>query len=293
MIESEDESILVPGVNLRSVGTIRDARKWPKRDKRKDADKLDCINFNLLSPYTIQKMLNGTALLQKLAKTSGHTSDYFTYHSVKIKNPSLYKGIDLYQMGINKFLGNSLIKRLEEIPFKTDAEIQNRLKPDTQTGLGKWIDIAGLFAPEKAVNDLLDKIENNKIKSLEEIKDAFWDMHKNYYTYEWTWALEVLQKQLNKSIDQITAKDVAQMVNQWKDSVITLDNMLAADANKEFSDVSQTSFGLDGDENTKAQDFLQVRGDYETNSFVCEIKKHIKTKSNLASELLQRIKHLC
>ncbi|MCK4885886.1 MAG: DUF4954 family protein [Planctomycetes bacterium] len=95
MIESEDESILVPGVNLRSVGTIRDARKWPKRDKRKDADKLDCINFNLLSPYTIQKMLNGKALLQKLAKTSGHTSDYFTYHSVKIKNSSLYKGIDL------------------------------------------------------------------------------------------------------------------------------------------------------------------------------------------------------
>ena len=293
MIESEDESILVPAVNLRSVGTIRDARKWPKRDKRKDADKLDCINFNLLSPYTIQKMLNGSELLKKLAKTSGNTSEYFTYHSVKIKNSSLYKGINLYQMGINKFLGNSLIKRLEEIPFKTDAEIQNRLKPNSQTGLGKWIDIAGLFAPQQSVNDLLDKIENKKIKSLEEIKDAFWDMHKNYYTCEWTWAIDVLQKQLNKSIDKITAKDIAQIVNQWKDSVIALDNMLAADASKEFSDVSQTSFGLDGDENTKTQDFLQVRGDYETNSFVCEIKKHIEAKSALGNELLQRIKHLC
>jgi hypothetical protein len=29
LIESNDESILVPGVNLRSVGTIRDAQKWP------------------------------------------------------------------------------------------------------------------------------------------------------------------------------------------------------------------------------------------------------------------------
>jgi len=293
MIESEDQSVLVPGVNLRSVGTIRDARKWPKRDKRKDADKLDCLNFNLLSPYTIQKMLNGTALLEKLAKTSGHTSDYFTYHSVKIKNSSLYKGISFYKMGINKFLGNSIIKRLEDIPFKTDAEIQSRLKPDTPTGIGKWIDLAGLFAPEKTVNDLLDKIENNQIKSLEEIKDAFWDMHKNYYTYEWTWAIDILQKQLNKSIDQITAKDVAQIVNQWKASVITLDNMLASDASKEFSDVSHTSFGIDGDEKTKTDDFQQVRGDYETNSFVCEIKKHIEAKSNLSDELLQRIKHLC
>lgn len=293
LIESDDESILVPAVNLKSVGTIRDARKWPTRDKRKDGDKLDCVNFNLLSPYTIQKMLNGEKLLRMLAKTSGRTSTYFTYHSVKIQNPALYKGINLYQMGIKKFLGNSLIKRLEEIPFKTDAEIQKRLKPDTQIGLGKWIDVAGLFAPQESINNLLDKIENGKIKSLEEIKNAFWDIHKNYYTYEWTWAIDVLQKQLNKSIDQITAKDVAQVTTQWKDSVITLDNMLAADACKEFSDVSQTGFGIDGDETTQTQDFLQVRGDYETNSFVCEIKKHIEDKTNLGNELLQRIKHLC
>ena len=66
LIESKDESILAPGVNLRSVGTIRDAQKWPKRDGRKDHMKLDFINFNLLSPFTIQKMLNGRALLNKL-----------------------------------------------------------------------------------------------------------------------------------------------------------------------------------------------------------------------------------
>ena len=36
LIESNDESILVPGINLRSVGTIRDAQKWPVRDMRKD-----------------------------------------------------------------------------------------------------------------------------------------------------------------------------------------------------------------------------------------------------------------
>ena len=47
LIESNDESILVPGVNLRSVGTIRDAQKWPDRDRRKDLNKIDQINFNL------------------------------------------------------------------------------------------------------------------------------------------------------------------------------------------------------------------------------------------------------
>ena len=55
IIEKNDESILVPAINLRSIGTIRDSQKWPKRDNRKDSNLLDCINFNLLSPYTIQK----------------------------------------------------------------------------------------------------------------------------------------------------------------------------------------------------------------------------------------------
>ena len=51
LIEKGSESYLVPGVNLKSVGTIRDALKWPKRDNRKDPEHLDMVNFNLLSPY--------------------------------------------------------------------------------------------------------------------------------------------------------------------------------------------------------------------------------------------------
>ena len=41
LIESNDDSILVPGINLRSVGTIRDAQKWPLSDGRKDPVKID------------------------------------------------------------------------------------------------------------------------------------------------------------------------------------------------------------------------------------------------------------
>ena len=44
LIEQQNTTYLVPGVNLRSVGTIRDAQKWPRRDGRNDPDRLDCIN---------------------------------------------------------------------------------------------------------------------------------------------------------------------------------------------------------------------------------------------------------
>jgi hypothetical protein len=71
LIEKNNTTFLAPGVNLRSVGTIRDAQKWPRRDARKDPDKLDCINYNLLSPFTIQKMFKGLKTLENLRYASG------------------------------------------------------------------------------------------------------------------------------------------------------------------------------------------------------------------------------
>ncbi|RKY25345.1 MAG: DUF4954 domain-containing protein [Planctomycetota bacterium] len=292
LIEHEDESVLVPGVNLRSVGTIRDARKWPNRDRRKDPVQLDYINFNLLSPYTIQKMLNGTELLKNIRATSGETSDYFTYHSVKIKNSSLDKGIMLYRMGIDKFLGNSLIKRLEKKEFKNDREIQEALQPDTDIGVGKWIDLAGLFAPEQIVEGLLGDIESGKVDTLEQMDDTFRSMHENYYTYEWTWAVNILQQKLGKTIEQVTAKDVIDLTNEWKTNVVKLDRMLYADAKKEFAATAQIGYGLDDSENAKHSDFEAVRGTFEKNSFVSEIEKHITEKTGLGDELINRMKKL-
>ncbi len=181
LIESNDESILVPGINLRSVGTIRDAQKWPSRDIRKDPVKLDQVNFNLLSPYTIRKMFEGRNLLKRLKSVSGTVSASYTYNNMLIKGPSLDRGIELYQTGINKFLGNSLIKRLENINFKTNKELQKRLTPDQSIGKGEWVDLAGLIAPKQVVSKLLDDIESDKINSIEEVQETFRQMHNSYY----------------------------------------------------------------------------------------------------------------
>ncbi len=292
LIEHEDESVLVPGVNLRSVGTVRDARKWPKRDRRKDPDKLDFINFKLLSPYTIQKMLNGSQLLRRLKATSGETSDYFTYHSVKIKNTSLDKGIRFYQIGIDKFLGNCLIRRLEDRHFGDIDELREALKPQTETGTGKWLDLAGMFAPQQCVEQVLDDIEAGKIGSLQEVTEAFRSMHENYFLYEWTWAANVLQQRLGKTIDQMTADDIIEMTQTWKAAVAELDQMLHADARKEFAATSQTGYGLDGDKETRQQDFAAVAGTFEKNSFVTEIEQHIVDKTMLGDELISRLEKL-
>jgi len=292
LIENEDESVLAPGVNLRSVGTIRDARKWPQRDRRKDPRKLDYINFKLLSPFTIQKMINGRDLLRKLKATTGPTSDYFIYHSVKIPGPSLARGIALYEMGIDKFVGNCLIRRLEGKHFRTVRDLRAALRPDTDTGLSKWIDLAGMLAPEEVVLQLLDDVESGKVATLDELNARFGVIHANYPRYEWTWAADVLQKLLGKPIDEITPDDIVEMTNRWRTAVVDLDNQLYADAKKEFGPTVQTGFGLDGDDATQQSDFAAVRGTFEADGFVAEIRKHIQAKTALADDLLSRIEPL-
>ena len=290
LTEVNYESQLVPGINLRSVGTIRDAQKWPRRDARKDSKKLDQINYNLLSPFTVGKMMNGRALLQKLLKENTEGLPYLTYERMRMKTSAAERGITLYQMGINKFIGNSVIKRLEGIEFKSDTEIRKRLKPDHEKGTGDWIDMSGLIAPLKEIEHLLSSIEKMEMQSADTINKKFEDIHKRYYDMEWAWIYDRLPGETGIPNDKLTASDIIGLVEKWKESVVDLDHMLYEDARKEFTLSSMTGFGIDGDDEVKKRDFEQVRGDFEKNSVVLAILDHIKIKSELGDELISRLK---
>lgn len=292
LIEDKNTTYLAPGVNLRSVGTIRDAQKWPKRDLRKDSVCLDQINYNLLSPYTIQKMMKGRSILKELQRVSGETSEIYSYRSAKIKNSALNKGIGFYETAIHKFLGNSVIKRLEGICFKNNGEIRCRLQPDTVIGEGEWVDISGLIAPKTEIERLMNDIETGTLYTVDQIHDRFAEMHANYYTYEWTWAYGKMLEFYGLNAETITAKDIINIVHQWQKSVVGLDRMVYEDAKKEFSLTSMTGFGADGSKEEQVLDFEQVRGVFESNPFVTAVLKHIEVKTALGNELIERLRGL-
>lgn len=289
LIEKHNSTYISPGINLRSVGTIRDAKKWPERDMRKDPNKLDCINFNLLSPYTIQKVFAGIKILKNLQYTTGETSEIYTYQSCIIQNHSLKRGLQLYEIIIHKFLGNSIIKRLENTKFKNNYEIRERLKPDTSIGLGEWVDLSGLIAPKSEIDTLLDKIESGDIIKLKDINNVLHKLHEDYYVNEWTWAWDKIQYFYKLDADKITAEDVIKIVEKWKESVIGLDEMIYQDAKKEFSLSFKTGFGADGNIQDRAMDFEYVRGAFDKNLFVRTTLKHIEDKKALGNELIERI----
>ena len=291
LIENNAESYLVPGANLRTVGTIRDAQKWPKRDNRKDPHKLDQINFNLLSPYTVQKMWRGREILNELQALSGENTDVYGYRNCKIRNSSLQHGRALYTIGIQKFLGNSLISRLEKSEWHNLSDVRAALRPDSAAGSGDWVDLAGLIAPKGEVTRLLDDIQNGGM-TLHDIQARLEQIHANYYSYEWTWALEKLEQVWGCSVEEVTIDKLRKTVTDWRGAVVKLDQMVYDDARKEFDLNSQTGFGVDGDREQAEADFEEVRGSFESNSFVKAVLEHIERKTALGNKMLDKLSQI-
>ena len=269
LIEQQSTTYIMPGANLKSVGTIRDAKKWPMRDARKDPERLDCVNCNLLSPYTIQKMLNGVAILEKLKQNFGELAETYDYQGGRIKRSSLEKGLQYYGYAIDKFLGNSLITRIMNSDFFSVRQLRRALTPDKEYGDGKWTDLAGMIAPEKAVEDVLAAIENGRITDVKMLGRLFADLHSNYYNYEWKWACYMIQEYYGLSLESVTVEKLSELIIRWRSSVIALDNLIYEDARKEF-----TLAGLSG---------------FDDDPFVKSVREHIANKTDLADKALKKI----
>ncbi|MDO4692904.1 MAG: DUF4954 family protein [Porphyromonadaceae bacterium] len=290
LIEDHNETFLVPGVNLRSVGTIRDAKKWPDRDRRTDSQRLDNINFNLLSPYTVGKMLKAHRTLSELSQILGNTDDHkISYRNMRIRQRALERGVRLYGIAIVKFLGNSVIHRLRNCPCLDDRQVRDHLRPDSERGLGRWIDLCGMLVPREELELTIEAVKSGQIASLDELNTRLSALHQEYYNLEWPWAYRAMLQWFDLEADRITCEDIRRIVDEWERSVVELDQMLYEDAKKEFAMSIKVGFGLATGGNTREADFECVRGDFQTNPFVLSVLDHIQAKQTLANDIRQRL----
>ncbi len=285
LIENRGESFLVPGINIRSVGTIRDAQKWPKRDRRRSKDLLDSINFNLLSPYTAGKMLDGISLLNDLERTAGLTAERFAFQTMTIEAHALRKGRKLYGMALDKFMGNSVINRIGTEPITDQAELTRRLRPTHEAGAGQWVDVCGLFAPKSEVDTICEDIAAGRL-TLDQLEQRWRKLHADYYDMEWTWVAQTLETWYGKNIEELTPDDIRVIIRRWLESVTALNDMLLSDARKEYSLKSRTGFGIDDPGCSADDDFTSVRGSYDADPFVTMVKEHTARKTALAASAL-------
>ena len=290
--EEEGKSILTPAMNLLTVGTKRDCEKWPARDKRKDPVKLDLINFDLFSPYTVGKMVKGSNILHELYSNAPKEQEFVSYNGLSINRLMLRTAIKYYEMGIKIFIGKTIINKLQSSGTDlTFDELVKFIKPEKNSDK-QWIDVSGLLTPADSVEALVEKINNGEINNISVLADELKSLYNNYTCNEWEWAVNLIESRFNKVLSEFTKIDFVKIINDWKENSVKLNNMIAKDAMREFDQSAKIGFGIDGNSEQRDQDFESVRGTYDNNKFVKQLKSENNETIEKANQVIKFIENL-
>ncbi len=261
--DEDGKSIITPAMNFFTVGTVRDGEKWPARDRRKNKKKLDLIIFDVLSPFTGQKMIKAIKILQELYDSADKGVEFVKYNGINIKRVLLKTNKKYYQLILSKYFGDVLIKRMQK---SNAGKISEILKIDVQgvSGKNEWVDICGLLCTKERLNKLISEIESGKIDDFENLQQELEKIYNSYEADEWNWVMENYKEYTGKEI----VSDIPALLDAWKEASVKLYDMVLNDAQKEFVGNTRIGFGIDGNQDA---DFEAVRGKYDTNKFVKQL----------------------
>lgn len=239
LIEQEGQSWLLPGANLASCGAARDFVKWPLRDKR-DAFSEDIINFEECNPFLAERIGRAIDLSEQLAaKHDG--GEVMIYKRLRIKPSMLRRGLKLYRLAQQKYLG---------------ALLSAGYEPDPD-GIGHWIDVCGMYIPTLKMDEILDSVDSGAIASSAGLREALRRAHAGYGNYAAGWALHRLEQILGHAP---SPQDIKEAVGQGEAAARRLAEMAADDLRSENDPQMSVSYGAGGtDDETRQTDFRNVR----------------------------------
>jgi hypothetical protein len=274
IIEEAGASKIVPGINLASVGTVRDGEKWPKRDGRKTPRKRDLIIFDVFSPYTVEKMRRGRDELADLDENTPIEEDWIDYGGGRLSRPLLKKGMNYYSLAIIRYLQERVMERTREALAKHehwDAAVASLRPTSTLQKPAEWTDIGGLLTPREHLSKLEERVAEGSITSFDSLLDEFRLMYEAYLEDEWQYVYETYAKEYGVQLDSVTKEKLLAGADEWESAAASLNGMVLEDSKKEFRSFAQIGYGIDQDVGNLQKDFEAVRGTIETNNMVQEL----------------------
>lgn len=290
ILESGGTSCLVPGVNLRSIGLFRDMNKWPARDRRSQAGRIDNIRYEVFSPYTASAMLSGKEMLVRMLSEERFSGSPSSYGGCSISASSLTSGAGRYETALKYYAGLKVIGRLRGRRLGTDGAIAAAMLPESPVGDGRWVDIAGMLAPKAEIDQIVDGIASGQLQSPEAVEARLSVISSNYPIYEWRWVYSHIQPIFNVKPESMNRKTLLNLLRQWAAAAATLFGELEKDASKEFSRDVMTGFALDGSgiEDISA-DFRSVRGEFDTDSQVKAVRERYQAVSRMMDDIVSSL----
>lgn len=214
------DTILVPGKNIATVGLYRDISKWPRRDVRMESAKNTLINYDWLSPFTINEIMEGREELGRLLRIQGEDAAVYEYEGCKMSGKSLRRGLRLYDMAVELFIGEVLMSH----------DLDDRC---AVSGAGGWSDLSGLLLPSSEVERVIEKIKLGIISTVNDLTEVFVAYNDMYGEYLWTFTVSLIKYYLGN--DELTEEDFELMRERGKAAREAWLDEIRSDAEKEFS----------------------------------------------------------
>lgn len=269
--EEDGASKIIPGLNLSSVGTVRDGEKWPKRDNRKAPVKRDLIVFDVFSPYTVEKMRRGRDELLSLSEKVPKEKSFVIVGGAQLSRLLLKKSAKYYSLAIARYLNEKLTQRLREALSKIrdwKAATGSLVPSVVLRNSTEWTDVSGLLTPRERLEQLERAVAGGGIATYESLLAEFRKMYESYQADEWRYVYDVYAKEYNVRPDALTKEQALGAIDEWENTATSLHGMILEDSKKEFGAFARIGYGVDQPEDLTQRDFEAVRGTIDTNSVV-------------------------
>ena len=289
--DANGRCLMVPGLYLTAVGTMRDEAKWRSRDRRKGTKKRDIISFDVFSPYTVGKMIKACSILKHLQENTDRSVEDVAMNGVRMKRVLLRTSQKLYRTGIEMYLLEKILAKAEKY---IDGGIEKIRKAFAAPADGAvysrdWVDIGGQLMPRQRLLDVTAAIESGKIADFETFNAEMEKIHQAAENDEWLWVKNAYREVFNRDLEKLAKAEFIEDVESYQKAKTKFLKLVLVDAEKEFSQVSRTGFGQDGSANDLIEDFRQVRGQYDQNKFVRQIHDNIKETERRVKRLKEKL----
>ncbi len=214
------ETHIVPGRNIATVGLYRDINKWPRRDVRIKGSRKSIINYEWLSPLTVNEVVKGHQLLANMRQNAGQKTAFCTADGNTLTVNALEKGIKLYAMAVEIYVGEMLARHEDSTPAAA-------------SGTGEWCDLGGLLIPAEEEERLVEKIRYGMIDGIGSVIRMFEAYNDRYGDYQWAFTLNLMKGWLGK--DELTEDDFEYFRGRGMAAHEAWLNMIREDAEKEYS----------------------------------------------------------
>lgn len=166
------DTYIVPARNIATVGTYRDAAKWPRRDMRPQGSRLSMVDTEWLNPSTMTKVVEAKVTLEALRDQKGAREVYETADGSLIKRSALEKGISLYTLAIKLYLDRHLQGADEEADYNTsfdDTPASQTFGRPLSRGASLFADLSGMQISNASVMRIVDAITSGDIDTTEDL----------------------------------------------------------------------------------------------------------------------------